>query len=100
MQVYVATADLDTTLRRLLAYAPARPLLVTDIGRSDLLLGLAAANESVPGPHTAGVLVTNSEQGRREIGPQVKAVLEVGAPATIVTAHVVRDCFAMLDAQV
>ena len=74
----MATADLDTTLRRLQAHAPSRPLLVTDIGRSDLLLGLAAANESVPGPHTAGVLCTNGEHARREVGPHVRAILEVG----------------------
>ena len=75
----MAAADLDTTLRRLQAHAPSRPLLVTDVGRSDLLLGLAAANDSVPGPHTAGVLCTDSEAGRREVAPPVRAILEVGS---------------------
>ena len=83
MQVAVATADLDTTLARLAARAPSRPLLVTDAGRSDLLLGLAAANGSAPGPHTAGVLCTGGGQGRGQgrgqVAPQVKAILEVRA---------------------
>jgi len=80
MQVYVATADLDTTLRRLTNLAPQRPLIVTDIGRSDLLLGLTTANESSVGPHVTGVLCTNSEYGRRDISVHVHSILAVRCP--------------------
>ncbi len=80
-QVFVATADLETTLAALAEQAPSRPLVVTDIGRSDLLLGLAAANETAPGPHAAGVLCTAGGQpgGPRSIGPHVAQILEVRA---------------------
>lgn len=77
-QVYVATADLDTTLRRLInVTTSARPLIVTDIGRSDLILGLTSANESTVGPHVTGILCTNSEYGRRDMSPNVHAILQV-----------------------
>ncbi len=78
IQVYVATADLDTTLRRLTTVTTsARPLIVTDIGRTDLILGLTSANESSVGPHVTGILCTNSEYGRRDMSPHVHAILQV-----------------------
>ncbi|CAL8464970.1 g4505 [Coccomyxa elongata] len=76
-KVYVATADLDTTLRRLTTVTTsARPLIVTDIGRTDLILGLTSANESTVGPHVTGILCTNSEYGRRDMSPHVHAILQ------------------------
>ncbi|BDA50565.1 phosphate acetyltransferase [Coccomyxa sp. Obi] len=76
-KVHVATADLDTTLRRLTDLTTsARPLVVTDIGRSDLILGLTSANESTVGPHVTGILCTNSEYGRRDMSPHVHAILQ------------------------
>lgn len=77
MQVYVATADVESTLARLSDQAPSRPLVVTDITRGDLLLGLSAAGETAVGPHVAGILCTNSAFGQQPMGLRVQRILEV-----------------------
>ncbi|CAK0787083.1 hypothetical protein CVIRNUC_010299 [Coccomyxa viridis] len=74
-QVYVATADLDTTLARI-SDLGTRPLVVTDRSRSDLLLGLTAASESPVGPHISGILCTNSTKGQADISTYVQHILD------------------------
>ena len=57
----VASGSLNDTLQSMSAAAE-RPLVVTSAERSDILLGLAAANMSGSGPHAAGVLATDSSK--------------------------------------
>lgn len=74
----MASGTLDSCLSELAVTKSERCLVACDSSRSDLLLGLEAAHNSVPGPHLAGVLVCQGEA----INPRVIDILEVGGCTT------------------
>ena len=72
----VASSNLEATLDAVAAAHPARPLVITDVSRGDLIVGLAAAHASAAGPHVSAILAADASSPDT-VGKRCTAILKV-----------------------